>query len=105
MNDMRLECCPHPLPFAPTRANPGAGPDFGKDVAEMPTHLQTTLDRREGFDEVAALLRRDSVRRIVLTGNRASFYMAQALWLTASGSAASKPVLSLPAGILFSGRI
>ena len=52
-----------------------------QDALEMPGALQTTLDDSEGFAEVASFLARSTTRRIVATGNGASYHVAQALWL------------------------
>ena len=74
------------------------------DVRELPELLQATLDQEQGFSDVAGLLRGRGVERIVITGNGASYYVALALWLTATGeSADSPPVMAVPAGLLLSG--
>jgi fructoselysine-6-P-deglycase FrlB-like protein len=75
-----------------------------QDACEMPQALQTTLDTSEGFAEVASLLRRDEVRRIVASGNGASYYVAQALWLAAlEGNACPQEVVAVPGGLLARG--
>jgi fructoselysine-6-P-deglycase FrlB-like protein len=74
------------------------------DVGELPELLQATLDQEEGFGDVAGLLRRRDVERIVITGSGASYYVALALWLTAIGGSADAPAVSaVPAGLLLSG--
>jgi fructoselysine-6-P-deglycase FrlB-like protein len=72
-----------------------------QDVTEMPSSLQTTLDQSDGFEAVARLLAKEHVRRLVVSGNGASYYAAHALWLTALGSRSSTPeVVAIPAGLL-----
>jgi fructoselysine-6-P-deglycase FrlB-like protein len=74
------------------------------DACEMPQALQTTLDRSEGFAEVTRLLRGNGVRRIVASGNGASYYVAQALWLAAlEGNACPLEVVAVPGGLLAKG--
>ena len=71
----------------------------------MPAALQTTLDVSEGFADVARLLRRSGTRRIVASGNGASYYVAQALWLaTMEGERCPLEVVAVPGGLLAKGR-
>lgn len=75
-----------------------------RDTAEMPESLAATLDAGEGFDDVARLLTRDGVRRIVASGNGASYYVAQALWLVAmAGERYPVEVVAIPGGLLAKG--
>lgn len=75
-----------------------------QDACEMPEALQTTLDASEGFAEVAGFLRRGGTRRIVASGNGASYYVAQALWLAAlEGARSPLEVVAVPGGLLAKG--
>lgn len=75
-----------------------------QDACEMPETLQATLDDSEGFAEVASFLRRDGVRRVVASGNGASYYVAQALWLAAlEGDRYPLEVVAVPGGLLAKG--
>lgn len=75
--------------------------EIWQDARELPQTLQTTLDRAEGFAETAALLGRDSVRRIVATGNGAAYYVAHALWLASlEGPPAASEVVAVPGGLV-----
>jgi fructoselysine-6-P-deglycase FrlB-like protein len=70
----------------------------------MPELIQSTIDRREGFDDVAAVLRRPEVGRIVVSGNGASYYAAHMLWLAAlANRQAGKSLVTVPAGLLAGG--
>ena len=70
----------------------------------MPEALQTTLGDSEGFADVASFLRRNATRRIVASGNGASYYVAQALWLAAlEGDACPLEVIAVPGGLLAKG--
>lgn len=75
-----------------------------QDALEMPEALQTTLDDSEGFADVASFLRRNGTRRIVASGNGASYYVAQALWLAAlEGDRCPLEVVAVPGGLLAKG--
>lgn len=75
------------------------------DACEMPDALQTTLDDSAGFDDVAKFLHRKGTRRIVASGNGASYYVAQALWLASlEGVRGPVEVVALPAGLLARGE-
>lgn len=67
----------------------------------IPEALRATLDRRQGFDHALEALSAAPVRRIVATGNGASYYAAMALWL-ASLQASGPDVVALPAGVVAS---
>jgi len=71
----------------------------------LPEALERTITDARGFDEAAALLGGPAVRRIVATGNGASYYVAHALWLAslASRPAGLPEVVALPAGLLARG--
>ncbi len=76
-----------------------------QDALEMPAALQATLDESEGFADVARLLRRNGTRRLVASGNGASYYVAQALWLAAlEGERCPLEVVAVPGGLLAKGR-
>lgn len=76
-----------------------------QDVLEMPEALQTTIDESEGFADVARLVRRSGTRRIVASGNGASYYVAHALWLAAmEGERCPLEVVAVPSGLLARGR-
>lgn len=74
------------------------------DVLGIPASLEETLARRDGFTDVAAVLGRPGLRRLVVSGSGASYYAAMALWLAAI-EVGNLPleVLPLPAGILAGG--
>ena len=74
-----------------------------QDVQELPSSLAATHDARDGVDDVAALLRAEEVRRIVASGNGASYYVAVALWLASLEGAAGPEVLAVPSGLLARG--
>jgi fructoselysine-6-P-deglycase FrlB-like protein len=69
------------------------------EACGIPGALRATLDRREGFDQAVESLSGQHVRRIVATGNGASYYAAMAIWL-ASLNATGPDVVALPAGIV-----
>jgi len=75
-----------------------------QDTVNTPEAIAATLDRASGFDDVASLLTRPGTKRAVITGNGASYYVAQALWL-ASMSQRHSPVevVVAPAGLLARG--
>jgi fructoselysine-6-P-deglycase FrlB-like protein len=78
--------------------------DIWQDALEMPEALQTTLDDSEGFADVVSLLCRAGTRRIVASGNGASYYVAQALWLAAlEGDRCPLEVAAVPGGLLAKG--
>ena len=65
----------------------------------MPEALQTTLSDSEGFADVASFLGRSTTLRIVASGNGASYYVAQALWLASlGGNACPIEVVAFPVG-------
>jgi len=74
-----------------------------RDVTELPSSLQATLDGRNGVEEVAALLREDGVRRVVASGNGAAYYVAMALWLASLESRGGPEILAVPSGLLARG--
>lgn len=73
------------------------------EAQAMPAVLAATLDAGEGLTEVAALLGRPPVRRIVVTGNGAAYYAALALWVAAlCRPPARVDLVAVPAGVLAS---
>jgi glucosamine--fructose-6-phosphate aminotransferase (isomerizing) len=79
------------------------------ETRRVPVTIARTLERAEGFDDVAAVLGGRGVRRIVATGNGAALYAAQALWLASlSGPppVGEQPLelVAIPAGVLAAGR-
>ena len=52
-----------------------------RDLTELPETLAATLDARAGFSDVAAMLGAPGVKRIVVSGNGAAYYVCLALWL------------------------
>jgi fructoselysine-6-P-deglycase FrlB-like protein len=76
-----------------------------QDTLELPASLAATLDASEGVAEVAALLAAPDVRRIVVTGNGAAYYIAMALWLAAlEGRAGGPELVAVPGGLVAGGR-
>lgn len=74
------------------------------DVCDMPAHLRGTLERSDGIDAVASLLADKKVRRIVATGNGASYYVAQSLWLASlAGTPCPKELIAVPGGLVARG--
>ncbi len=72
------------------------------DVAGAAEALQDGLDGADGHAELAALLR--GGRRVVATGNGASYYAALALWLAALETPGSAPeVVAVPGGLVAGG--
>jgi fructoselysine-6-P-deglycase FrlB-like protein len=77
------------------------------DALGMPAAMRRTLELQQGFEQVAAALREPRIRRVLVTGNGAAYYVAQAaasasLGLSHEGSAAW---LAIPAGLLLSGGL
>jgi glucosamine--fructose-6-phosphate aminotransferase (isomerizing) len=73
-----------------------------QDLLEVPDQLQRTLDANEdAIAAVADLLTLPGTRRLVATGNGASYYVAQTLWL-ASMTAPECPVdvVAIPGGLV-----
>jgi fructoselysine-6-P-deglycase FrlB-like protein len=82
-----------------------ADTEIWADALEMPAALEATLSAREGFGETVELLKDAAVRRIVASGNGASFYVAHALWLASlAGEHRAAEVIVVPAGMLADGR-
>jgi fructoselysine-6-P-deglycase FrlB-like protein len=75
-----------------------------REAAALPDTLQETLDSAGDVDELAAALGGRGVRRIIATGNGASWYAALALWLASlrAPGAGAPDVIALPGGLLAS---
>lgn len=72
-----------------------------RDTELIPDSLAVTLEGREGFGEVAALLTRPGTRRVVVSGSGASYYVALAMWLASLRPAnALAEIVPVPAGLL-----
>jgi glucosamine--fructose-6-phosphate aminotransferase (isomerizing) len=76
-----------------------------QDARDIPDVLAATLDDRQGFADLAALLRRSTTRRVVVTGNGAAYYVGLALQCAALAGGAGPEVLALPAGLLAGGDV
>jgi len=74
-----------------------------QDVRELPQALAATLDARDGVSDVAALLAREGVRRVVASGNGAAYYVAVALWLASLEGRRGPEVVAVPSGLLARG--
>lgn len=74
-----------------------------RDLQELPETLASTLAARDGFADTAELLGGPGVRRIVASGNGASYYVTMALWLAALEGRAGPELISVPAGLLATG--
>jgi fructoselysine-6-P-deglycase FrlB-like protein len=69
------------------------------EACGIPDAIGATLDRRQGFDAALEAMSGRGIRRIVATGNGASYYAAMALWL-ASLEASGPDVVAVPAGVV-----
>ena len=72
------------------------------DVRGIPDALRRTLDDRDGFADVAAILR--DARRIVTTGNGAAYYVGHALWLASLDGLDGPPIEAVPGGLVANGQ-
>ena len=73
-----------------------------REALRIPDALERTRSQAAGFDEVAALMR--GARRVVATGNGASYYAALALWLVSlEDELPPVEVVAVPAGLLAAG--
>lgn len=75
-----------------------------QEARGIPGALERTLVEARGFDDVAALITADGVRRVIATGNGAALYVAHALWLASLEDESGLELVAVPAGILASGR-
>jgi fructoselysine-6-P-deglycase FrlB-like protein len=74
-----------------------------QEARAIPSALERTLGEARGFDDVAALITADGVRRVVATGNGAALYVAHALWLASLEEESGFELVAVPAGVLASG--
>jgi D-arabinose 5-phosphate isomerase GutQ len=77
-----------------------------REASSLPLTLQQTLDD-DGIDALAHALDGRGVRRVVATGNGASWFVAFALWLCAlrSPGRGRPEVVAVPGGLLASGDV
>jgi fructoselysine-6-P-deglycase FrlB-like protein len=79
-----------------------------EDALQLPESLTATLDAADGFAEVAEVLSHRSVRRIVVTGNGASYYVALNLWLASlmgPTTHRARNMLAIPIGLIATGHL
>jgi fructoselysine-6-P-deglycase FrlB-like protein len=75
------------------------------DVRGIPQAVSDTISTADGFDDLVAALRQAGVRRIVASGNGASYYVALALWLASlEHRDAPCEVVAVPGGLIAKGR-
>lgn len=75
------------------------------DAVGAPAVLERFLAEREGVDDAAAALSRPRVRRLVVTGNGAAYYVGLALWAASLAGPGDGPeVVAVPAGLVARGR-
>jgi glucosamine--fructose-6-phosphate aminotransferase (isomerizing) len=74
-----------------------------QDASELPNSLSDSLDRADGHAELARAIGNASISRLVLSGNGASWYVANAAWLAAIETDLELDVVTVPAGILAGG--
>ena len=77
--------------------------DLWQDAQGVPASVEETLARAEGHDELADAIASQSVKRLILSGNGASWYAANAGWLAGIHTGLELDVASVPAGILAGG--
>jgi fructoselysine-6-P-deglycase FrlB-like protein len=75
-----------------------------REARRIPRALERTLAEARGFDDVAAFVAADDVRRVIATGNGAALYAAYTLWLASLEGEGRFELLAVPAGVLASGR-
>jgi fructoselysine-6-P-deglycase FrlB-like protein len=75
-----------------------------REARGIPRALERTLAEARGFDDVAALVAAEDVRRVIATGNGAALYVAHALWLASLEGESGFETVAVPAGLLASGR-
>lgn len=73
------------------------------EARRIPSTVADTLQRADGFEGVGRLLTAPTTRRIVVTGNGASFYAGHALWLASLAAPAPAEVVAIPGGLLATG--
>lgn len=79
--------------------------EIWSDARGIPSAVSDTVSAADGFEDVVSTLRGDGVRRIIASGNGASYYVALALWLAAlEGERAPCEVVAVPGGLVAKGR-
>ncbi|MBD0347675.1 MAG: SIS domain-containing protein [Thermoleophilia bacterium] len=74
-----------------------------REARAIPEALERTVEAARGIDDVAALVA--GRKRVVVTGNGASYYAALALWLASLDNETSPvDVVAIPAGLLAGGE-
>jgi fructoselysine-6-P-deglycase FrlB-like protein len=74
-----------------------------RDALETPQTVATTLDTADGHADLVRLLKTKATRRVVATGNGASWYVASAFWLATLTTPVPCSVIAVPAGVLATG--
>ena len=75
-----------------------------REARGIPRALERTLAEARGFDDVVALVAAQNVRRVIVSGNGAAFYVAHALWLASLEGESGFELVAVPAGVLASSR-
>jgi fructoselysine-6-P-deglycase FrlB-like protein len=70
------------------------------DVRQIGRAVADTLARTAEHDDVAGFLAESAVRRLVISGNGASYYVGMAVWLASLTGRAMPEVVAIPAGLL-----
>ena len=71
-----------------------------QDTVDVQEAIEATLADADGFADVAAMLSAPGVKRVVATGNGASFYVAHALWLASLYGDSPVELVGISAGLL-----
>jgi fructoselysine-6-P-deglycase FrlB-like protein len=75
-----------------------------REARGIPRALERTLAEARGFDDVAALIAAEDVRRVIVAGNGAALYVANAFWLASLEGESGFELVAVPAGVLASSR-
>jgi fructoselysine-6-P-deglycase FrlB-like protein len=75
-----------------------------REARGIPRALERTLTEARGFDDVAALIAAEDVRRVIVAGNGAALYVAHAQWLASLEGETEFELVAVPAGVLASSR-
>jgi glucosamine--fructose-6-phosphate aminotransferase (isomerizing) len=81
-----------------TEAITGTG--VWQDTVDVQEAVELTIAQADGFADVAAMLSAPGVRRIVASGNGASFYVTHALWLASLYGNSPVELLGISTGLL-----
>lgn len=71
-----------------------------QDTVDVQEAVELTLSEADGFADVARLLSGGGVKRIIASGNGASFYVAHALWLASLYARSPVEVVGISTGLL-----